>query len=365
MNQSSQLLGGYQNLYVSAFIPYEITKDGWVSPDYDTDVTRKQLASVFAALFLDWTWQPITFENMQEVVQNLSVLSKERNIVVVNFCDGDDINGYPGISVIKLLEAHGMIFTGANSNFYDITNSKIVMKKALLEAGVSTAPYAVILEPDKDIPGICDRLGTPLIVKPAISAGSSGISLKSVVSSDEKVRLQFEELLKGKHGYHFSSDSIFVEKFINGQEFTVLVLGSASHPEKLKFYPAIERVFPSNLPDLERFLSFDRYWDIYEEETPLAETFCSYQLATEELQSKLTELSLRAFSAVGGSGYGRVDIRMERETQELFVLEVNANCGISDDEKTSVGNILLLSDTSFPELMSEIIAEAFCRVENK
>ena len=48
-----------------------------------------------------------------------------------------------------------------------------------------------------------------------------------------------------------------------------------------------------------------------------------------------------AYAAVGGRGYGRVDLRQDRVTGEIVVLEVNAQCGISEDEAyTSIGAIL-------------------------
>jgi D-alanine-D-alanine ligase len=87
------------------------------------------------------------------------------------------------------------------------------------------------------------------------------------------------------------------------------------------------------------------------------------------LHKRLYGLAKRAYCAVDGNGYGRVDIRMDRVSQELLVLEVNSNCAISskplfdftDPNATSVGTILYLSGIAFSQLMSEIISEAFAR----
>jgi D-alanine-D-alanine ligase len=65
--------------------------------------------------------------------------------------------------------------------------------------------------------------------------------------------------------------------------------------------------------------------------------------------------------AVGGQGYGRVDVRLEERTDELFVLEVNANCGISGDKETSVGEILLQSEIPATSLVAEILRDAYDR----
>jgi D-alanine-D-alanine ligase len=358
-------LNNQEKLSVSVFIPYRITKQGWESPDYEDGLTKKHLASSFESLSIDWIWQPVTFDNLEEVVRNISTLNKQRNVVVLNYCDGDEINGYPGISVVKLLESNKIVFTGADSNFYDITTSKIVMKQAFVAAGVSTAPYAVLSDFDRDIPGLCDRLGTPLIVKPAISAASYGISLKSVVHNDEQLRVQVERLLEGQHGWQFGTDGIFVEKFINGQEFTVLIIGTPDYPETIKIYPPTERAFDSSLPEEEKFLSYEKSWEIYEEEAPPpnGEHFYHYQIADSTLHKEICELSWHAYCAVGGTGYARVDLRMDKATQKLFVLEVNSNCGIAaaEDELSSVGNMLKLCGIPFEKLISEILTEAIIR----
>ena len=51
---------------------------------------------------------------------------------------------------------------------------------------------------------------------------------------------------------------------------------------------------------------------------------------------------------------------------KLYVLEVNAQCGISEDEDyTSIGAILRVNGTSFKELILEILQDAFIRNRTK
>ena len=55
-------------------------------------------------------------------------------------------------------------------------------------------------------------------------------------------------------------------------------------------------------------------------------------------------------------------MRMDAATGKLYVLEVNAQCGLSEDENyTSIGAILRLSGKTFTELVAEIISDAFTR----
>jgi hypothetical protein len=59
----------------------------------------------------------------------------------------------------------------------------------------------------------------------------------------------------------------------------------------------------------------------------------------------LIELARTAYISVGGTGYGRVDIRTRTpESRDAFVLEVNANCGLAFGRlASSLGEILILS----------------------
>jgi L-arginine-specific L-amino acid ligase len=63
-------------------------------------------------------------------------------------------------------------------NFAD----KYIMKSRLAEAGVPTADFLPVHDPEKDIPCCGDRIGWPIVVKPAVSSGS----MNSFVIQSEK-----------------------------------------------------------------------------------------------------------------------------------------------------------------------------------
>ncbi|MBK7885090.1 MAG: hypothetical protein IPJ81_15885 [Chitinophagaceae bacterium] len=77
------------------------------------------------------------------------------------------------------------------------------------------------------------------------------------------------------------------------------------------------------------------------------------------------KISWDAYVATKGIGYARVDIRMDNKGQ-LYVLEVNAQCGLSEDENyTSIGAILQLSNVTFAEVITRIISDAFLKLKKK
>jgi D-alanine-D-alanine ligase len=152
--------------------------------------------------------------------------------------------------------------------------------------------------------------------------------------------------------------TVFAERFVDGPEFTVLVLGNWKDPGSVRCLPAVERVFNSSIPDEEKFLTFERYWGFYHEEMPDGKPFYGYAACDARLALDVEELSRRAFVAVDGRGYARVDLRMDRVTGELFVLEVNSNCGLSEDDQTSTGCILKLAEMTLADLLRIILRDA-------
>jgi D-alanine-D-alanine ligase len=98
---------------------------------------------------------------------------------------------------------------------------------------------------------------------------------------------------------------------------------------------------------------------------PEQANFYEYLSPDPSLHEAIKQISMDAYKAVGGTGYTRIDIRMDKHTGKLFVLEVNAQCGLSEDEDyTSIGAILRMSGVSFTSLIVEIINDAFRRKEN-
>jgi D-alanine-D-alanine ligase len=343
---------------VWVLIPVVETTDADIAWYSDFEQSRAEYDRAFAALGFAWRWQPITLANHREVVQAIVRESDGHEPVVLNLCDGDEVNGSPGLSVIRCLKEHGLRFTGADERFYDVTTSKIVMKEAFDRAGVPTSPWAVIPRDGSGITEVVRRLGAPLILKPAVSAGSLGITTKSVVQTPVALRSALKRLSKGYHGWDVAGGGVFVERFVAGPEYTTFIVGSYDDRARATIYPPVERLFNEALPPTERFLSFDRLWGLYETETPLegdAELW-NYRKVPKTLAKRVMDISWAAYEAVGGRGYGRVDLRQDSETGEIHVLEVNAQCGISEDESyTSIGAILRFARSSFASAVGEII----------
>ncbi|HNP92062.1 hypothetical protein, partial [Macellibacteroides fermentans] len=182
--------------------------------------------------------------------------------------------------------------------------------------------------------------------------------------TEEELAKRVEEIYKGYRGWNLLVDGLFVEQFITGPEYTTFITGSSDDQDNCIVYEPVKRVFHESLPESEKFLSFDRLWEIYEDESPMPEeeNFYEYQPVKGELVAALKKLSLEAYKACGGKGYTRIDIRQDAATGKLYMLEANAQCGLSEDENyTSIGAILKASNVSFTEVIGEILKDALRR----
>ncbi|HET9430738.1 MAG TPA: hypothetical protein VFO70_06155, partial [Chitinophagaceae bacterium] len=207
--------------------PYLESDDPNIQHYYDFTQSIDEYTRVFEELSVPWKWQPVTMQDYKSIIRNIATSANGKTPLILNLCDGDEVNGTPGISVIKELIKYGLIFTGADEHFFRITTSKIPMKKAFDKAKVPNANWRIISQNNGSVRGICKRVGAPLIIKPAISGGSMGVSVKNVVHTEQELLERVEEIRKGYRGWNLLADGLFVEQFITGPEFTTFITGSS------------------------------------------------------------------------------------------------------------------------------------------
>ncbi|MBK9208429.1 MAG: hypothetical protein IPL71_09050 [Anaerolineales bacterium] len=153
------------------------------------------------------------------------------------------------------------------------------------------------------------NLRYPIMIKHPKSYGSTGMTKDSRADTLEQVRTQVERICK-------EFGAARMEEFIVGKEFNVLVVDNADDLSQPVAYPPAELVFPPN----EEFWHVDVKWNY---DAP----FDFNQVKDPQLIGRLHDIAKRMYLAMGLSGYGRCDIRMN-DKGELFILEINPNGGI-------------------------------------
>jgi D-alanine-D-alanine ligase-like ATP-grasp enzyme len=345
------------------WLPYKMENGVPTSITYGYPEFKVEVAGWIARLGMEMVWQPVTPCTLDDILARTAARHRERPVIVFNLCDGLDIDGYPGPAVVRALTDAGIPFTGADLPFYDITTPKSLMKRRMLERGVSTKPFVEIKDAERDARRAVRELGLPFLYKPDISAASFGISLKSVIREESAAVDQAKVMLAQQRDSEDYWDGVIAEPFVVGREFTVLMASDPKEEKGVYVYPPVERVFHSSLPPLERLLSYDRYWSYFKEESrmPDDKPVAHYESAPSAFAPRLRALARQAFLCLDGVAYGRCDIRYEEATDTFFVLEVNCNCGLSTDGETSASWILSLSGEPIDGFLARIFDHAVRR----
>jgi D-alanine-D-alanine ligase len=214
--------------------------------------------------------------------------------------------------VPKILSEMGIPCTGCWASALKLGLDKAKMK-VLLKAGGIRTPDFQLLNPETIN---WFRLNYPCIVKPRCEDASHGLSSESVVNDFSSLERQIG-LVSNRY-----SGGAMVEEFIDGREFNATILGNY----ECRVLPVSEIIYvlPSGMP---RILTFGAKW---EPDSPYFEgtkTICPAEVADEE-RERIAETAVAAFRILGGQGYARVDMRIDREGQ-VNVIEVNPNPDIS------------------------------------
>ena len=251
----------------------------------------------------DWTVVGLTKET---AVAKLTELSREGFDVFFNLCAGAWDEESPGIEVVQALERLNVPFTGATSEYYE--PSRKAMKQVCSAWGIGFPDY-VTARNEEDIDRAARTLRFPLIVKHPSSYSSIDLWKTSRVETTFALRFRARPMIR-KYG------GALIEEFIEGREFTVLVAENPDNPAEPVTYVPVEFTFPPG----ESFKHSDLKWKDYHsmKEVPINDA---------ELGERLRTAAADFFLGIRGAGFGRCDLRMDRHG-EIFMLEINPNCGI-------------------------------------
>jgi D-alanine-D-alanine ligase-like ATP-grasp enzyme len=239
-------------------------------------------------------------------VSRVMALGHESYDLFFNFCDGSADSGSPGIEVVQALERLDVPFTGAESAFYD--PSREAMKRVCAALGIDYPAYVLARHPC-DVELAAETLRFPLIVKHPAGYSSVGLTPESRVTSSGALRAQAASTMH-------SFGAALIEEFVEGEEATVLVAeNAADRGAPITYAPIVYR-----FPEGESFKHYRLKWFDYH-------GLSAEPVGDHRLEERLRDVSARMFAGLNGTGYGRCDLRVDRDGR-LFMLEINPNCGV-------------------------------------
>jgi len=253
--------------------------------------------------FKNYDWDYVTVA--PPVTEFITELSHSRHYdVYLNIYEGEDAKESSGLQFVQALEELNLPFTGAESKFYRSTREEMQAAAEAHQIRFARGFHAESLEDLKQ----ADGLSYPLIVKHPNSFASAGLTKESRVTNPDELRIQFERMSE-------AYGSARVEEFIEGREFSCLVVENADDAQSPFAYSPAEVTFPEGetfLHEAAKWYSFDIY---------------VVPLNDDALTARIQDVCRKFFLAMDGNGYARLDLRV-RPNGEIVIIEINPNCGI-------------------------------------
>lgn len=281
-----------------------------LQPSYEKSELLKEYAThdpprELSGLVPEWSFTHV-FLHKATVYTQLKDLKHDGYDIFVNLCEGHLDWDVPSIDVIHALDSLGLPYTGPAADRYE--TRKEMLKIVARYAQVRTPPH-VLARSDEDVAQAAARLRFPLFVKPGEGGDSFGIDEASLCPDAAALASKAERLLR-------QYDSILIEEYLDGREFSVLVAADSTNPKTPLAFRPIEYRFPPG----ERFKTYDLKNAQYHPEANVT-------VDDPALEAALVDAARRVFLTFGPSGYCRMDFRLDAEGVPS-VLDANFTCSV-------------------------------------
>jgi D-alanine-D-alanine ligase len=242
-----------------------------------------------------------------DLVQRLQQAEPDIAFIAMHGRDGEDG------TIQELLEVLGVRYTGSGVSACIRAADKVLTKHALRDAGIPTPDFFAFNETAFQalgaagaLPAIEDRLSFPIVVKPASQGSALGIKFARTPAD-----------VPGALVAAFSYDrKVMLERHVPGRDLAVSIVDDDGAPRAL---PIVEAV-----PEQEDFYDFESRYEIGR-----TKFVCPANLDV-AVAERASAIALDVYRLLGCSGFARVDLMLESETDQLYVLEANPIPGFTE-----------------------------------
>jgi D-alanine-D-alanine ligase len=263
------------------------------------------------------------FDPLNRPVQNLVSEGFDRVWIALHGPGGEDG------AMQGALEWLGIPYTGSGVLASALTMDKLKTKRVVVGAGYAAPEYAVLSSP-ADLQPALERIGLPMMVKPASQGSSVGIT--KVKTAAELPRAYAEA--------RAIDPIVFAESFVTGDEYTVGVLHTQGLPS-IRIQPATE--------------FYDYQAKYFRNDT---QYHCPSGLDA-KAEAELQAAALAAFQVTDCVGWGRVDFMRDRATDKFYFIEINTTPGMTDHSLVPMA--ARQSGIDFDELVWRVLETSFLR----
>jgi D-alanine-D-alanine ligase len=246
-----------------------------------------------------------------------------------------------------LLEMAGVPYVGCGVLASSCGMDKVVMKTLFRQAGLPLCKYAWFLRSEwEESPAavrgrVAGEIGYPCFVKPANLGSSVGIS-----------RATDDETLVAAINLAARYDrKIIVEEGLDAREIECAVVGNDKPEASLPGEYVVHDEQAKFLDYTEKYSSTGHVEFVVPAPIPA------------RLARRIREMAVRAFKAVDGAGFARVDFFLRRDTNKLLLNELNTIPGLTD--VSGFPQMWEASGTPFREVIDRLVELAFERHAEK
>ncbi len=285
----------------------------------EREVSLRSGAAVLAALQKQGV-DAHAFDPKDQPLSALTSAGFDRVFIVLHGRGGEDG------TMQGALQLMGLPYTGSRVLGSALAMDKIRCKWLFQAQGLPTAKF-LVAEAGKQLnyQDILQQLAGKVMVKPANEGSSIGMSAASTAE-------ELEQALAVAFKY---DPDVLVEQWIQGREFTVSILNG-------KALPVVEMRTPRSFYDYEA-----KY------QSSSTEYLCPAPLTADQT-AFLQQAATAAFTAVGASGWGRVDAMLDQQGN-FYLLEVNTVPGMT--EKSLVPMAAKAAGLTFEQLVLQILEQ--------
>ena len=244
-------------------------------------------------------------------------------------------------TVQELLEIVGMPYTGSGVLGCMRCMDKVLTKHMLVEERLPTPDFVAFSEiafkelgAGEALPAIEQRLGFPVVVKPAAQGSALGIKFAGAAED-------VPEALIAAFSY---DDRVLLERHVEGRELAVSLL---TEDGEVKPLPVVEAK-----PKQEYFYDFEARYEIGK-----TQFVCPADLP-DALTAQAQDLAVAVFKLLGCYGFARIDMILA-DSGELQVLEAQAIPGLTDT--SLLPQAAEAAGISFEQLVEKMLEQALAR----
>jgi D-alanine-D-alanine ligase len=272
-----------------------------------------------------------------DLVPSLGLEAPDVAFIALHGRDGEDG------TIQELLEVMGIAYTGSGVSACIRAADKVLAKHAMRDGGIPTPDFYAFNETAFEslgaahaLPAIEERLAFPIVVKPARGGSALGIKFARTASDIPAALVSA-----------FSYDrKVLLERYVRGRELAVSVIDGAAGPDAL---PIVEAV-----PEQEDFYDFESRYEIG------CTRFQCPALLDDAVATRAAEIAVQTYRLLGCAGFARVDLMMDAEASELFVLELNPIPGLT--ETSLLPQAAEAAGISFDGLVERVLGAVPARV---